>query len=168
MASGTRTVDKLVIVPAIYNQALTSVASKAGAWVSMKGFNNLTIIIATGNLLTPTASAVTVSQAKFVNGANTKACQLDYVWQSNDVANSVALTQVAVVSNTFNTVNTANANSVAILEIRADRMDIANGFTALQVNMAQAANQTANVTYIMGNVPRYAGGSNSFMNPLVD
>ena len=168
MASGVRTVDKLKIVPAIYNQALTSVASAAGTWVSMKGYNNLTIIINAANLLTPTASAVTVSQAKFVNGNGTKACQIDYVWQSNDVNNSVALTQTTVTSNTFNTVNTANANSVAILEIRADRMDLANGFTALQVNMAQAANQTATVTYIMGNIPRYSGGMNSFMNPLVD
>jgi len=82
------------------------------------------------------------------------------------VANSVALTQTTVTSNTFNTVNTANANSVAILEIRADRLDVANGFTAIQVNMAQAANQTANVTYIMGNVPRFAGGMKMDAGPL--
>jgi len=168
MASGVRTVDKLKIVPALFNASLTSVASAAGKWVSMKGYNNLTIIIETANLLTPTASAVTVSQASYVNGVNSKACQIDYVWQANDCNNSVNLVQTTVVSNTFNTVNTANANSVAILEIRADRMDLANAFTALQVNMAQATNQTATVTYIMGNIPRYSGGMNSFMNPLSD
>ena len=63
MSSGVRTIDKMKIVPAIYNQALTSVASKAGAYVSMKGYNDITIVIQTGNLLTPTASAVTVTAA---------------------------------------------------------------------------------------------------------
>lgn len=169
MASGSRTVDKLKFFPAAGASNLTSVASATGAWVSMKGYNNLTIVIQTTNTTTPTASVVTVSQAKWVNGNSSKACQLDYVWTAQDIANNgVALTQTAIVSNTFNTFNTANSYHLHILEVRADRMDMANSFTALQVNMAQAANQTMAVTYIMGNVPRFSGGFNSFMNPLVD
>src|SRR5208282_6361744 len=104
MASGSRTVDKLKFFPAATITNLTSVAGLSGAWVSMKGYNNLTIVLTTTNTAAPTASVVTVAQGKWVNGNATKACQLDYVWTAQDIANNgVALTQTAVTSNTFNT-----------------------------------------------------------------
>ena len=170
MASGVRTIDKLKVVPATAAVSLTSVASAQGLYVSMKGYNNLTIVIQTTNLLAPTASAVTVNQAKWVNGNSAKACAIDYVWKIDDIANSTTMlpVQSTVVSNTFNTTNSANSYHYAQVEIRADRMDLANGFTALQVSMAQAANTVASVTYIMGNVPRFSGGMNSFTNPIAD
>jgi len=166
MASGVRTVDKLKIVPAFF-AAVPSAASPT--YVSMKGYNNLTIVLHWKNGSTSAAgSAITVNQAKYVNGNGAKAVAIDYAWVSNDTANSVALTQLTVSSNTFTLDNTASGIGLGLVEIRADRMDLANGFTALEVGLANATNQTVEAIYIMGNVPRYSGGMNSFMNPLVD
>lgn len=165
MASGVRTVDKLKVVPAFF-AAVPSGASPT--YVSMKGYNNLTVVLHWKNTTGVTGSAITVNQATLVNGANAKAAPIDLAWVSNDTANSVALTQLTVASNTYTLSNTANATGIGILEIRADRMDLANGFTSLQVGLANATNQTVEAMYIMGNVPRYSGGMNSFMNPLVD
>lgn len=165
MASGTRLVDKYKIVPAFF-AAVPSSASPT--YVSMKGYNNLTIVLHWKNATGVTGSAITVNQAKFVNGNGAKAVGFDVAWVANDTANSVALTQLAVASNTFTTDSTSNGIGIAQIEIRADRMDLANGFTALQVGLANATNATVEALYVMGNVPRYSGGMNSFMNPLVD
>ena len=166
MASGTRMVDKLKVVPAFFAAVPTSAAP---TYVSMKGYNNLTIVLHWKNgATTSTGTAVTVNQAKFVNGNGAKAVGFDTAWVSNDTANSVALTQLAVASNTFTTDNTASGLGIAQIEVRADRMDLANGFTALSVGLANATNSTVEAIYLMGNVPRYSGGMNSFSNPLVD
>lgn len=166
MASGSRSVDKLKIVPAFF-AAVPSAA--APTYVSMKGFNNLTIVLHWKNAAAgATGTAVTVNQAKFVNGNSAKAVAFDTAWVANDTANSVAMTQITVASNTFTTDNTANGLGIGVIEIRADRMDLANGFTALSVGLANATNSTVEAIYLMGNVPRYGGGANSFANPLID
>lgn len=165
MASGVRTVDKLKLVPAFFAAVP---ASANPTYVSMKGYNNLTIVLHWKNGTGVTGSAITVNQAKFVNANGAKACGVDLAWVSNDTANSVALTQLTVSSNTFTLGNTANGLGIALLEIRADRLDMANGFTALQVGLANATNQTVEAMYIMGGPPRFSGGMNSFMNPITD
>lgn len=167
MASGIRSVDKLKIVPAFFAAAPSAAAP---TYVSMKGYNDLTVILRWKNGANSAATpcAITMNQAKFVNGNGAKACQLDYQWAANDVPNSVNLVQTAIASNTFNADATNSAQGMAILEVRADRMDLANGFTSLSVGIANAANVTMDALYLMGNIPRYSGGFNSFMNPLVD
>lgn len=166
MAAGVRLVDKYKVVPAFF-AAVPSAA--APTYVSMKGYQNLTIILHWKNGASgATGSAITVNQAKFVNGNGAKAVGFDTAWVSNDTANSVALTQLTVASNTFTTDNTANGLGIGIIEINSSKLDMANGFTALNVGLANATNSTVEAVYIMGGPAYYGGGTNSFVNPIAD
>jgi hypothetical protein len=165
MASGTRFVDKMVVVPALTS---TAPAGSTPKLVSMKGFNHVQAVITLKNTTGVTGSAITLAQSKTVAGANSKALGFTVMWASTDIANSVALTETAVASNTFTTTNTANAIAMYIIEVDAIAMDQTNGFDCFNVATANATNSTLNVEYHLGNVPRYAGGINSFMNPLAD
>mgnify|MGYP000930892907 CR=1 FL=1 len=165
MASGTRTVDKLKIVPAIVNKVATSLSPTL---VSLKGYNHVTAVVTAVNTTGVTGSAITLAQSKTVAGANSKALGFDTMWASTDIANSVALTETTVTSNTFTTTNTANAIAMYVIEVDAIKLDVANGFDVFNVACANGTNTTLSVTYLLGNVPRYAGGINSFVNPLVD
>lgn len=165
MASGTRTVDKYAIVPAIVNKTATSLSPKL---VSLKGYNHVTAIVTAVNTTGVTGSAITLAQSKAVNGANSKALGFDYMFASTDIANSVALTNTAVTSNTFTTANTANGILMYVIEVDAAKLDIANGFNTFNVAAANGTNTTLSITYLLGNVPRFSGGYNSLMDPLAD
>jgi len=165
MASGTRTVDKYAIVPAIVNKVATSLSPKL---VSLKGYNHVTAVITVVNTTGVTGSAITLAQSQAVAGTNSKALGFDTVFTSTDIANSVAVTAATVASNTFTTTNTANAIAMYCIEVDAAKLDIANGFNTFNVAAANGTNTTLSITYLMGNVPRFAGGYNSFMNPLAD
>ncbi len=165
MAAGTRLVDKFKIVPAL---TATTPAASTPTLVSMKGYNHLTAIISVKNAAGVTGSAITLAQSKTVAGANSKALGFDYVFASTDIANSVALTNTTVSSNTFTTANTANATLMYVIEVDATKLDSANGFDVVNVATANATNSTLNVTYILGNPARYGGATADFMNPLID
>lgn len=144
-------------------------AAPSGAspgWVSLSNYNAVQIMLAWKNAASgATGTAVTVNQGKSSSGANSKALAIDTVWVSNDTTNSVALTQTAVTNNTFTTDNTASHTGVAFLEIRADRLDVANGFNYLQVGLGNATNSTVHAVYTLGQYPRFSGGFNSMSDP---
>lgn len=165
MASGTRTVDKLKIVPALTS---TVPSSSTPTLISLRGYNHATAIVIVKNTTGVTGSAITLAQSQAVAGTNSKALGFTTMWASTDIANSVALTETAVASNTFTTTTTSNAIAMYVIEVNASALDVANGFDCFNVATANATNSTASVLYLLGNVPRYSGGINSFVNPLVD
>lgn len=141
-------------------------SSASVGWVSLANYNNVQIMLAWKNAAAgATGSAITLNQGKSSSGANSKALAFDTVFLANDTANSVTLTQTAVVSNTFTTDNTASHLGVAFIEVRADRLDTANGFTYLQVGLANATNTTVHAVYTLGQHPRFGGGFNSMVDP---
>jgi hypothetical protein len=165
MGSGTRLVDKFKIVPALVN---TTPASSTPKLVSLKGYGHVTAIVTAKNATGVTGSAITLAQSKTVAGANSKALGFDYVFVSADIANSVALTNTAVASNTFTTANTANGQLAYVIEIDASKLDTANGFDVFNVATANATNSVVSVTYILGSPASYGGDFDSFVNPLAD
>lgn len=165
MGAGTRTVDKLKIVPALSN---TTPAGSTPKLVSLKGYNHVTAIVTAKNATGVTGSAITLAQSKTVAGANSKALGFDYVFASTDIANSVALTNTAVASNTFTTANTANGSVMYVIEVDATKLDSANGFDVFNVATANATNSVVSVTYLLGNPARYGGGFADLIDPLVD
>lgn len=165
MASGTRFVDKQVMVPALH---ATVPSGSSPKWVSLRGYNHVQAAVIVTNAAGVTGSAITLNQASAVNGANSKALGFSAVWASTDIANSVALTNTAVVSNTFTTTNTSSAIAMYLIEVNASTLDVANGFTSFQVGTGNATNATVSVIYTLGDVPFYAGGYNSFVNSLAN
>ena len=126
-------------------------------FVSMKGYARCCVIISTLNGSTVTGSAITLNQAQDVGNTNGKALGFSYQYANVDTAASDALTETAVTSNTFTT-NTTNSKSLLnIIEVKAEDLDMANGFDCFAVKLATSANTTYTVTFIL--YPAKYGGS---------
>ena len=165
MASGTRFVDKQKFVRALHAVTPSSASPK---WVSLKGYNHIQIIVAFKNATTVTGSAIGLQQATAVAGTSAKTLAFTTNWSVIDDSSSVALTQNTVSSNTFTTDATNSKSGFYIIEVDADDLDMANGFDCIQATVGNGTATTITVDYILGNVPRYSGGYNSFMDPLSD
>lgn len=165
MAAGLRFEDKYLIFSGL--EAITPPSTSTSKWISLKDAHAVTVKINVVNgAAGVTGSAITLNQALAVSGTNSKALGFAYVMTSVDTANSVAWTNTAVASNTFTTLNTASRKASYIFTVNPGSLDTANGFDCLQVAAATGVNTTLNIEFIL--YPRYAGGFNSFANPLVD
>ena len=144
-------VDKAKIVTGVAPVALTA----DGDFVSMKGFQKLTVIISVDNGNTVTGGAITLDQAQDVSATGAKALAFTNVYANTDVAASDTLTATTVTSNTFTT-NTTNAkNLLYVIEIDATDLDMDNNFDCVRVGCASMANAVGCVLYILHG-PRYA------------
>jgi len=161
---GTRQVDKIKLVVGLHAVVPSTSSPK---WVSLKGYNHLTVIVSFSNATTVTGSAISLAQATAVAGTATKSLAFTTMFANLDDASSVALTQTAVTSNTFTTLTTNSKTGFYVIEVDADTLDLANGFHCIQAVTGNATAATLEVTYILSGA-RFAGGYNSAMNPLAD
>lgn len=99
-------------------------------YISMKTFAHVSIIILSGAWAAGTA-AVTLKQATAVAGTGTKA--LGFSWMWTDIASAGTFVKTAVVANTF---NLGTANSMWIINIDDDMLDVDNGFDCMCVDVA--------------------------------
>lgn len=118
-------------------------------YVSMKNFDRCTIVISVDNATTVTGGAITLKQATAVAGTSEKALAFDKMYANTDVAAGDTLTETAVTSNTFTTDTTDNKNLMYVIEVKAEDLDVANGFDCLRVDSLLMANAVGNVLYIM-------------------
>ena len=135
--------------------ALTTTAGD-GDYVSMKGYNRLTMIIPVLNATTVTGGAITVLQATAVAGTSAKALALTRMWANIDCGASDTLTKTAVTNNTFTTDTTNSKQLLYVVEVLASDLDIANGFDCVRVDSASMANAVGSVVYILDGA-RYGG-----------
>lgn len=154
--------NKVVLMsPGIAAHATT--AGDCG-YVSMKGYDKLSIYMFVDNATTVTGCAVTLKQATAVAGTSEKALAFTKMWALTDtsVASSVitgeTLTETAVTSNTFTTTTTDNKNAVYCMEISADELDVANGFDCVRLDGLLQANSVSCVVGILSQ-PRYSGAA---------
>lgn len=163
MGSGTRLVDKSKIVVALHSTVPSTTSPK---WVSLKGYNHVSVIVSYKNSTTVTGSAITLQQATAVAGTSAKALAFTEVFATVGDSASSALTDTVVTGNTFTADATNNGTGIYVIEVAADSLDLANQFDCFQLACGNATAQALEVTYVLGNVPRYSGGYNSFMEPL--
>ena len=154
--------NKVVLMsPAIVAHATT--AGDCG-YVSMKGYDSLSIYMFVDNASTVTGCAVTLKQATTVAGTSEKALAFDAVWVLADtaIASSVItgeeLTETAVTSNTFTTGTTDNKNMLYCMEIKATDLDVANGFDCVRLDGLSQANSVSCVVGILSDA-RYSGAA---------
>jgi hypothetical protein len=165
MASGTRNVDHFAFVHA-FKEAVPAAATPT--YVSMKGYDHVTVLIPFANATGVTGAAITLNQAQNVAGLNAKPLPFTTMFAvANDAANVIPV-QTAVAANTFTTSNTASVNGWYAIEVDAITMDLQNGFTSLSVGIGNGTACTIGAWYLMGAWPRYAGGFDSLANPLVN
>lgn len=130
-------------------------------YVSMKGYSRarITIVIADGT--TVTGTAVTLKQATAVAGTGEKALAFTRMLANTDYQASKAMTETAVSSNTFTTQTTNSKDSVYFIDLKAEDLDLANGFDCFRVDAtghAATASRGCVVIYDLYG-PRYAGAS---------
>lgn len=124
-------VEKAGIEVAVVPKDITG-AVQNGQYISMKGFEHLTIIIVQGAWAGGTP-AVTLGQATAVAGTGAKALGFTKYWQKAGLTAS-QFASTDVVSNTFNLPNTAN--TVTAIEVPSDTLDVTNGFDCVRVSVA--------------------------------
>lgn len=134
-------------------------------YVSLKGYRRLQIIIVIGDGTTVTGTAVTLKQATAVAGTNEKALGFTRMLANTDYAASKTMTETAVASNTFTTQTTNSKDSVYVIDVDADSLDVANGFDCVRVDCTGHAATASRGCVVLYNLygARYSGAS-----PLVD
>lgn len=151
-----RLIDRIKPVMGCAPAALTSTAGD-GDYVSMKGYSKLTIIITILNGSTVTGGAITLKQATDVTNSQSdeKALAFSKMYANVDCAAADALTETAVVSNTFTTDSTNSKQLMYVIEVDAADLDQDNGFDCVRVDSASMANAVGCALYLLWGA-RYA------------
>jgi hypothetical protein len=143
--------ESAVVELAIPPQNISGTATD-GDWISLKNYRRCTVILQQGAWAGGTP-AVTLEQAKTVNGDSAKALSFTERWQQVGLTGT-GFTKSAVSSDTFNLPNTANTTTVLVVD--AEDLDIAGGFDCIRCRVASpgANNDLLSVQYILSG-PRY-------------
>jgi hypothetical protein len=153
--------EQAYLVQASAIGALTTTVGDT-TYVSLKGYRRATVIIDVTNATTVTGGTVTLKQATAVAGTGEKALAFTRMLSNIDVGASQAMTETAVVSNTFTTDSTNSKRLKYVIEVDSEQLDVAGGFDCFRVDSTGMANATGMVSYILWGT-RYTGA-----NPMVD
>lgn len=125
-----------------------------GDYVSMKGYGNLAVILHFGAV--GTGVAITMKQATDVSNSLSDEKALAYTKiYANAGLTTDTLTETAVSGNSYTFGN--DPNQLYVIEVRAEDLDINNGFDCARVNIASGAGTTiCGIIYVLYN-PRYSG-----------
>lgn len=128
-------------------------------YVSMKGYRGCMILISLADGTTVTGSTITLKQATAVAGTSEKALAFTRMLANTDYASAQALTETAVTSNTFTTQTTNSIDSAYVIDVKAEDLDMANGFDCLRLDgtgHAATASRGVSVWYLLYG-KRYSG-----------
>lgn len=133
---------------------------------SMKGWNRCTIIITAKNATTVTGSAITLKQATDVTNSQSdeKALAFTTMLANTDRAASNTLVSTAVASNTFTTAAVNSKEMEYQIEVKAEDLDIDNGFDCIRVGTGDAVATTLSVLMIFWGA-RYGKTATSRLDP---
>lgn len=118
-------------------------------YVSLKNFERLCIVVLAKNATTVTGSAITLKQATTVAGGSEKALAFTKMYSNVDTAAADVLAEQAVVSNTFTMQAVNSKNAMYVLEVKAEDLDVNNGFDCVRLGTGDATAQTVTVLYAL-------------------
>lgn len=118
-------------------------------YVSLKNFERVMILIIVKNATTVTGSAITLKQATNVAASGEKALAFTNYWSNIDTATADVLAAQTAVSNTFTTNNTNSKNLMYIIEVKAEDLDVNNGFDCIRAGTGDATAATVGVYYFL-------------------
>lgn len=123
-------IERLRIVSAAVPLDITG-AGFNGDWVHLKHWRRALVVLQSGAWAGGTA-AVTLEQATDASGTSGKALAFAYQYVSTALTSDVP-TKTTVTSNTF---NISAANKLHVIDLHAQDLDIANGFTHFRAVVA--------------------------------
>ncbi|MGQ3051096.1 MAG: hypothetical protein ACT6S0_04870 [Roseateles sp.] len=129
-----------------------------GAYVSLKNYAKVCVVIDVTNATTVTGGVVTLKQATAVAGTGEKALAFTRMLANIDVAASQTMVETAVSNNTFTTDTTNSKRLRYIIEIDTDQLDVDGNFDCFRVDVASMAAATGTVSYILWGA-RYSGAA---------
>lgn len=119
-------------------------------YVSLKNYARCTIMIWVKNATTVTGSAITVKQATSVAAGSEKALAFTSAYRNLDLdADDSTLASFAVTSNTFTTLTTNSKNALYVVDVKAEDLDVNNGFDCIRAGTADATAATLTVVYLL-------------------
>lgn len=136
-------------------------------YVSLKNHRRCQIIIVIADGTTVTGSTITLKQATAVAGTGEKALAFTRMLANVDYATSKVMTETAVASNTFTTQTTNSKDSVYVIDVDVDTLDVANGFDCIRVDCTGHAATASRGCVVLYNLygARFSGGG---VGPLTD
>lgn len=131
-------------------------------WISARQYERISFLLIQGAWAGGTP-AVTFQQAKDAAGTGAKALSPPTLW--TNVKATDAYTETPIVSGAFNL--TAVANTLTLVDIRAESLDVANNFCFVQCLVASpgANADLLNILSIASN-PRYASAPANMVTSL--
>jgi hypothetical protein len=125
-------------------------------YVSLKGYQRLIVIVTVDNATTVTGSAITLKQAKAVDGSGEKSLAFTTMGANVDTDASETLTESPVTGDTFTTGTVNDKNACYVLEVKATDLDYKNGFDCVRVGTGNATAAVLSVLYLLVG-GRYSG-----------
>lgn len=127
----------------------TTPSSTTPVSVSLKGYERVSIIIIVKNATTVTGSAITVKQATDVSRTSEKALSFSTAYRNLDTGAGDVLSSFTVASDTFTTLSTDSKNAMYVIEVKAEDLDVTNGFDCIRVGTGNATAATLTVLYAL-------------------
>jgi len=158
MLNGLLVENAKIVVGAI---GLANAGAIDGDRVSLKNYGRVAIILAIDPGAGTAATAVTLKQSKTVDDSPSteKALEFTKMWKNANNAASDTLVETAVAANTFST-SVAAASELFVIEVKADDLDVANGFDCVRIALSDPGSDSTPVAviYVLYE-PRYSGAT---------
>lgn len=125
--------EQLPVVVAAGGLLLTSTLGDT-TYISLKNYKGVEILVWIADGTTVTGSTITLKQATAIAGTSEKALTFTRMLANTDYAASKAMVETAVTSSTFTTQTTNSKDSLYIIDVPADSLDVDNGFDCVRLD----------------------------------
>lgn len=133
-------------------------AANNGDWVQAKDYESILIVLFKGAGASGEPPTLTVKQASDAAGTGAKALNFTRVYKKDnaDVTTVGQWTEVVAAAGNTYALAAGDTQSIIAVEVKADDLDVANGFCFVQGSVADvgATSQVGGLLYILGK-PRY-------------
>lgn len=157
----SRFLEKNQIVSAIVPVDLSTAANN-GDWVSLTGYEYAVVVVHKGAGTAGDDPVITLKQATDASGTSSKALNFTVVHSKvgaqTGIGTFTRTTQAA--ANTYTDAVSAEAQGLFVVEVKADQLDVDNGFTHIRVEIPDVGTnaQIGDALYILCE-PRYASAT---------
>ena len=119
------------------------------AYVSLKNYERIAVVILVKNATTVTGSAITLKQATSIAAAGEKALAFTAAKRNIDIGAGDTLADFTVASNTFTTDSTNSKNLMYVIDVKAEDLDVNGGFDCIRAGTGDATAATVTVLYLL-------------------